>query len=278
MQRLLVLSGESRLIDEWLISQGQEYTFLDQLADSQRYLVCPDFCLSNEQQAYLHQCRIDYALLPLHHFEELGLLVSDMDSTFITIECVDEIAATMGIQAQVASITEASMRGELDFVASLIERVALLSGTPIEVLLEIMHHKLILSPGAEFLLQACRECDVKFALVSGGFTLFTDYLKDQYHLSEVLANHLEIKNGRLTGRLLGPIVDAAAKAKALEDYAKKLGLNLVQTVAVGDGANDIPLLKRAGFSFAYHAKQKTRRAASVQINFSGLDFIRCCFI
>ena len=278
MQRLLVLSGESRLIDEWLISQGQEYTFLDQLADSQRYLVCPDFCLSNEQQAYLHQCRIDYALLHLHHFEELGLLVSDMDSTFITIECVDEIAATMGIQAQVASITEASMRGELDFVASLIERVALLSGTPIEVLLEIMHHKLILSPGAEFLLQACRECDVKFALVSGGFTLFTDYLKDQYHLSEVLANHLEIKNGRLTGRLLGPIVDAAAKAKALEDYAKKLGLNLVQTVAVGDGANDIPLLKRAGFSFAYHAKQKTRRAASVQINFSGLDFIRCCFI
>ena len=184
----------------------------------------------------------------------------------------------MGIQAQVASITEASMRGELDFVASLIERVALLSGTPIEVLLEIMHHKLILSPGAGFLLQACRECDVKFALVSGGFTLFTDYLKDQYHLSEVLANHLEIKNGRLTGRLLGPIVDAAAKAKALEDYAKKLGLNLVQTVAVGDGANDIPLLKRAGFSFAYHAKQKTRRAASVQINFSGLDFIRCCFI
>ena len=170
------------------------------------------------------------------------------------------------------------MRGELDFVTSLTERVALLCGTPIEVLLDIMHHKLILSPGAEFLLRVCREHDVKFALVSGGFTFFTDYLKDQYHLSEVLANHLEIKNGRLTGQLLGPIIDAAAKAKALEDYAKKLGLSLAQTVAVGDGANDIPLLKRAGFSFAYHAKPKTRHAASVQINFSGLDFIRCCFI
>lgn len=278
MERLLVLSGESRLIDEWLMSQKQEYTFLDQLVNSHRYLVCPDFSLSHEQQAYLHQCCIDWALLPLHHFEELGLLVSDMDSTFITIECIDEIAAAIGIQAQVASITEASMRGELDFVASLTERVALLSGTPIEVLLDIMYHKLVLSSGAEFLLQACRECDVKFALVSGGFTLFTDYLKDQYHLSEVLANHLEIKDGRLTGQLLGPIIDAAAKAKALEDYARKLGLTLAQTVAVGDGANDIPLLKRAGFSFAYHAKPKTRLAASVQINFSGLDLIRCCFI
>lgn len=278
MERLLVLSGKARLIDEWLVSQRQECTFLDRLAGSQRYLVFPDFYLSNEQQAYLHHCRIDWALLPLYRFEELGLLVSDMDSTFITIECIDEIAAAIGLQAQVAHITEASMRGELDFVTSLTERVALLCGTPIEVLLEIMHHKLTLSPGAEFLLRACREHDVEFALVSGGFTFFTDYLKDQYHLSEVLANHLEIKNGRLTGRLLGPIIDAAAKAKALEDYAKKLGLSLAQTVAVGDGANDIPLLKRAGFSFAYHAKPKTRLAASVQINFSGLDFIRCCFI
>ena len=107
MERLLVLSGELRLIDEWLMSQKQEYTFLDQLVNSQRYLVCPDFSLSHEQQVYLHQCCIDWALLPLHHFEELGLLVSDMDSTFITIECIDEIAAAIGIQAQVASITEA---------------------------------------------------------------------------------------------------------------------------------------------------------------------------
>ena len=242
-----------------------------------RLPVDDDFELTDEMRAALIAQQIDGAVLPDVAFADLGLIVSDMDSTLITIECVDEIAAGVGLKDEVAAITEQSMRGELDFEQSLRKRVALLSGLDERVLEEVYENVLQLSPGAEFLLEECKRNDVKFMLVSGGFTFFTERLQQRLGLDFHFANVLEVENGKLTGRLKGRIIDAQAKTDLLREYRELLGLAPWQVVAMGDGANDIPMIREAGFGIAYRAKPKTEANADACVRFGGLERIRGWF-
>ncbi len=242
-----------------------------------RVPVDDDFELTDEMRAALIAQQIDGAVLPDVAFADLGLIVSDMDSTLITIECVDEIAAGVGLKDEVAAITEQSMRGELDFEQSLRKRVALLAGLEERVLEEVYENVLQLSPGAEFLLEECKRNDVKFMLVSGGFTFFTERLQQRLGLDFHFANVLEVEDGKLTGRLKGRITDAQAKADLLCEYRERLGLAPWQVVAMGDGANDIPMIREAGFGIAYRAKPKTEANADACVRFGGLERIRGWF-
>ena len=242
-----------------------------------RVPVDDDFELTDDMRAALIAQQIDGAVLPDVAFADLGLIVSDMDSTLITIECVDEIAAGVGLKDEVAAITEQSMRGELDFEQSLRKRVALLAGLDERVLEEVYENVLQLSPGAEFLLEECKRNDVKFMLVSGGFTFFTERLQRRLGLDFHFANVLEVENGKLTGRLKGRIIDAQAKTDLLREYRERLGLAPWQVVAVGDGANDIPMIREAGFGIAYRAKPKTEANADACVRFGGLERIRGWF-
>ena len=202
---------------------------------------------------------------------DFGLLVMDMDSTLITIECIDEIADMQGLKPQVSAITEAAMRGEIDFAESLRRRVALLAGLDESALQRVYDERLQLSPGAEALLAAVRAAGIRTLLVSGGFTFFTERLKTRLGLDYTAANTLEIINGKLSGRVLGEIVDAQAKADWLNQVRTALGLKREQVIAVGDGANDLKMMAEAGVSIAYHAKPVVRAQASQALNRVGLD-------
>ncbi|QEY23381.1 phosphoserine phosphatase SerB [Neisseria animalis] len=244
---------------------------------SLRFAVAEDFVLPEQAAAALLHQEIDFAILPDMAFGDLGLIVSDMDSTLITIECVDEIAAGVGLKEQVAEITERSMRGELDFEQSLRERVALLAGLNESVLQQVYDEVLKLSPGAEFLLKECRKHGVKFMLVSGGFTFFTQRLQQRLGFEYQYANVLEAEGGKLTGRLNGRIIDAKAKADLLVQHRESLGLQAQQVLAMGDGANDIPMLQEAGIGVAYRAKPKAQQHADACVRFGGLERIRGWF-
>lgn len=246
-------------------------------SNSLRFTLPTGFALPESAAKSLLAQQIDWGILPDQSFSDFGLLVSDMDSTLITIECIDEIAAASGLKSQVAEITERSMQGELDFEQSLRERVALLKGLPENVLDHVYNQVLQLSPGAEILLNACKTAGIKFMLVSGGFTFFTDRLKADLGLNFAYANELEIDNGILTGRVKGRIIDASAKAELLNQHRQQLNLTPQQVIAMGDGANDIPMLEAAGIGIAYHAKPKAATHADVCIRFGGLDTVPAWF-
>ena len=199
------------------------------------------------------------------------LVISDMDSTLIGIECIDEIADYLSIKPQVSAITESAMRGEIDFETSLRRRVALLAGLEAETLERVYEERLFLNPGAEAMLEGLRLRGIRFALVSGGFTFFTDRLKSRLSLDYTLANRLEIREGRLTGKVEGDIVGAQAKASLLDRLCDELEIDHSQTVAMGDGANDLIMMERAGLSLAYHAKPTVQERASCAFNHTGLD-------
>lgn len=273
-EQLLILSGKS----EEPLNLLEKGKIIAPFKHYQRYLVEGDARLREEEKVYLYKAKIDWALLKARPFKALEALVSDMDSTLITVECVDQIAKKIGKNKEVERITIKAMQGDLDFSQSLKERVALLAGVKIKVIEEILAESIQLSPGAETLLHACRENGIAFLLLSGGFTLFTDFLQKRYPISASAANTLEIKDNTLTGRLLGPILDAQGKKEFLINYALKKGVDLENTVAVGDGANDIPMLKTAGIGYAYHAKPIVRQEADICIDFSSLDFIRASFL
>jgi phosphoserine phosphatase len=207
---------------------------------------------------------------------DFGLIAFDMDSTLINIECVDEIADAAGRKAEVAAITEAAMRGEIaDYKESLRRRVALLEGVPVPALEAVYAERLQLNPGAEPLVRACRRAGLKTLLVSGGFTFFTDRIRDRLQLDFTRSNVLGFEQGRLTGKLVdqswGDICDGAEKRRMLLETCAALGLAPQHAIAVGDGANDLPMMGEAGLSVAYHAKPKVREQAMVSIESGGLD-------
>jgi phosphoserine phosphatase len=202
---------------------------------------------------------------------DFSLVAMDMDSTLITIECIDEIADMQGLKARVSEITEAAMRGELDFAASLTRRVALLEGLEASALERVYEERLRLSPGAERMLDAVKAAGLKTLLVSGGFTFFTDRLKTRLGLDYTHANVLEVENGRLTGRVVGGIVDAEEKRRTVERVCAQLGVDTRHAIVMGDGANDLRMMGVSGLSVAFRAKPVVRAQADVALNFSGLD-------
>ena len=225
-----------------------------------------------EVELLCEQSGLDYAFVPdARKMSDFGLVVMDMDSTLITIECIDEIADMIGVKPEVAHITEAAMRGEIDFAESLTRRVALLKGLDESALQRVYDERLQLSPGAEKMLAALQSHGIKTLLVSGGFTFFTERLKLRLGLDAAIANTLEIVDGKLTGRVLGAILDAEGKATQLRRLRDQLGLAAHQVVAMGDGANDLKMMAVAGVSIAYHAKPVVRAQATHALNFVGLD-------
>jgi phosphoserine phosphatase len=225
-----------------------------------------------ELQHLAESLRVDIAFVPEDRRRtDFRLLVMDMDSTLITIECIDEIADRIGVKPQVSAITEAAMRGELDFAGALRRRVALLEGLEESALEAVYEERLRLSPGAETLLQAARDSGWKTLLVSGGFTFFTQRLQARLGLDHSVANTLETHSGRLTGRVLGDIVDAERKAMELRALAARIGVDASRAIALGDGANDLKMMGAAGMGVAYRAKPVVRQQATHALNFSGLD-------
>ena len=225
-----------------------------------------------EVKIFCAEQNIDCALVPdaqrLSHF---GLCVMDMDSTLISIECIDEIADMMQIKPQISAITEAAMRGEIDFAASLKQRVALLKGLPEPALQRVIDERLQLNPGAHEWIAACKANDIKTMVVSGGFTFFANHVQQVLGLDYAVSNTLEIIEGKLTGNILGDIVDADRKAQELANLRDKLGLSIHQTIAIGDGANDLKMMQAAEVGVAYHAKSIVQQQATYALNFNGLD-------
>ena len=207
---------------------------------------------------------------------DFKLIAFDMDSTLINIECVDEIAAAAGRKAEVAAITEAAMRGEIsDFKDSLRRRVALLQGVPESALHDVYAQRLQLNPGVAQFVQACQATGMKTLLVSGGFTFFSERVRQRLALDFARSKTLEIEDGRLTGRLVdqpwGDIVDGAEKKRVLLEVCELLGIAPAQAIAVGDGANDLPMMGAAGLSIAYHAKPAVQTQAMASITQGGMD-------
>lgn len=216
--------------------------------------------------------RLDFAFLPAgRRLSDYRLLAMDMDSTLITIECIDEVADFAGKKSEVSAITAAAMRGEIDYSESLRRRVALLSGLTELALARVYDERLELSPGATRLIAAAKQSGLTTMVVSGGFTYFTHRLREELGLDHAISNVLEIIDGKLTGRIIGQIVDAQGKASHVKRVRKDLGLTKEKVITIGDGANDLLMMAESDLSVAYHAKPIARDEAAIALNFSGLD-------
>jgi phosphoserine phosphatase len=218
--------------------------------------------------------KIDVNMMPSDFKSDAArLILSDMDSTLISIECIDEIADFANIKPEVSAITEAAMLGELDFSESLQSRVTLLKGLNTDVLDRVYQDRLRLNPGAENLIKTSRDMGVKFALVSGGFTYFTDKLKTCLKLDFTRANTLTIDGSTLTGTVTGEIIDAGVKAEFLKELCANLGITPQQTIAMGDGANDLKMMQLAGLGVAYRSKPLVQEQVDARLNYSSLDAV-----
>jgi phosphoserine phosphatase len=216
--------------------------------------------------------KLDWAFVePGRKLSDFGLICFDMDSTLITIECIDELADFAGKKEEVSAVTEAAMRGEIDYRESLRRRLSLMAGLDARVLSRVYGERLLLSPGTRELLEAAQIAGLRTAILSGGFTYFTERLRIELGFDFATSNELEISGGKLTGKVVGDIVDASAKAHHLARLADELSLKKEQVIACGDGANDLLMMAEAGLSVAFRAKPATRAKADVAINFGGLD-------
>ena len=231
--------------------------------------------MKNEGIAPLCEARrLDHAWMEEgRRFADLRLLAMDMDSTLITIECIDELGDFAGRKAEIAAITAQAMGGEIEYQESLRRRVRALANLPETALQSVYDQRLKLTPGAEELIAACKKNGVQLLLVSGGFTFFTERLKARLGLDHTISNVLEVKAGKLTGELVGAIVDADAKAARFREVLFSLGAKQEQTVAIGDGANDLKMMAEAGLSVAFHAKPVVRAAATCALSWCGLDAV-----
>jgi phosphoserine phosphatase len=260
-----------------------------QLADAQRIVPlhahawrCEGVHYSDALKARVEQecfaAKLDCTFIaPGRKLSDFKLVAMDMDSTLITIECIDEIADMQGLKPQVAEITEAAMRGEIEFRESLTRRVSLLRGLDAAALQRVYDERLRLSPGAENMLNAVKAAGLKTLLVSGGFTFFTDRMKTRLGLDYTHSNLLEVVDGKLTGRVVGGIVDADEKKNTVERVCAELGISPRQAIVMGDGANDLKMMAISGLSVAFRAKPVVRAQAGVALNFVGLDGILSLF-
>ncbi|KAF1044363.1 MAG: Phosphoserine phosphatase [Herbaspirillum frisingense] len=236
--------------------------------------VTPNDALKASIDAASLAAGLDYAFVdPARKLADFRLVAMDMDSTLITIECIDEIADMQGLKPQVAEITEAAMRGEIEFNESLTRRVALLKGLDAAALQRVYDERLQLSPGAEDMLKAIQAAGLKTLLVSGGFTFFTDRMKTRLGLDYTHSNTLEIADGKLTGKVVGDIVNAEEKRATVERVCREIGAQPSQAIVMGDGANDLRMMGISGLSVAFRAKPVVRAQADVGLNFVGLDGI-----
>jgi phosphoserine phosphatase len=227
---------------------------------------------------YCVEAALDFAFVdPMVSLAEFGLVAMDMDSTLLAIESIDEIADMQGIKAQVAEITQRTMRGEIVFAESLRQRTALLKDLDQDALQYVYDHRVRLSPGAEKMLQRMKSAGLKTMVISGGFTFFTERIKSRLSLDYAAANTLDIQDGKLTGKVLGEIIGAHGKAEVLNKVREELGLKREQLIAIGDGANDLDMMEAAGVSIAYHAKPVVQARATYAINYVGLDGIANLF-
>jgi len=221
---------------------------------------------------------LDWAWIPKGRcLSDFGLFITDMDSTLINIECIDEIADMQGVKSEVAAITELAMQGEIDFRTSLERRVSLLAGLHEQALAKVYAKRLRLNPGAEALMASLKAAGVRTALVSGGFDYFTEHMRRELGFDYAWANVLEVADGRLTGRVTGPVIDAQAKADRLTATRDALGLTPEQVLCCGDGANDIPMFRAAGFGIAYRPKLALREVADCCLDHVGLEGIARLF-
>ena len=228
--------------------------------------------IHEEIAPFCEEARLDHAFVPqARKLADRRLAVMDMDSTLITIECIDEIADMQGLKQEVAAITAAAMRGELDYSQSLIERVALLKGLKAAALKRVYDERVRLSPGAEIMIARFRRLGIKTLLVSGGFTFFTERLRERLQLDQTRSNVLEIVDDVLTGCVIGEIVDADVKRNALLEQRDALGITNEQIIGIGDGANDLKFIGEAGVGIAYHAKPVVRAQAMHALTYVGLD-------
>ena len=277
----LVVQGSSiqlpHLMHIHQLSNAKQGSQFIQIAEHAYYLPHQENA-SEAVNAFCASEKIDCAYVPeTQTLRNIKLAVMDMDSTLINIECIDEIADMMNIKPQVAEITESAMRGEIEFKESLTRRVALLNGLEESALQRVIDERLQLNPGAQIWIDACKANGIKTLLVSGGFEFFANHVKAKLGLDFAESNTLEIIDGKLTGKVLGEIVDGQAKADFLVQKREELGLKPDQVIAIGDGANDLIMMREAVAGIAYHAKPIVQAQASYALNHVGLDGIANLF-
>jgi phosphoserine phosphatase len=228
--------------------------------------------LSKDLKNQFHLMHIDFAILDHYKaLNEFSLCVMDMDSTLISIECIDEIADMCGKKEDVALITKSAMMGEIDFSQSLIKRVSLLEGLGEEMLFKVIEERLKFNEGTQAWIEACRKNNVTTVLVSGGFDYFADYVKNKLGIDVAISNQLEIKDKKLTGKVLGRIVNDAVKAQTVREFQAKLNIDKSKTIVIGDGANDLKMLAEAQYSIAYHAKPIVQEKTQFKFNHSDFN-------
>ena len=254
---------------------GQNFQIIDVWMVEQNIVVLLKGQWVAEFVNFAHDVEVDIAKLDFSSkLSQAGLLVMDMDSTAIQIECIDEIAKLAGVGELVSAITESAMRGELDFEQSLRRRVGTLKGAPESILQQVREH-LPLMPGLVETIQTLQKYGWKTAIASGGFTYFADYLKALLQLDFAASNQFDIEDGKLTGLVKGDVVDAQYKAKTLQCLLEKYGIDSQYSIAIGDGANDLAMMNVAGLGVAFHAKPKVQQQAQIVVNFANLTALLC---